>query len=157
MKGLLILILGTILLNSVFALVPTFMPDSDPGIYLPYQFWFNILLVFMWILPSYKGSYLFEPTLNSTIETTSGPVTDALPEAIPDALPEALPDAIPEAIPADIPADIPAAIPDGSASWVDNDKNPITDPINPITDPINPITDPIKNPNIKLHMDEHDY
>ena len=132
MKGLLILILGTILLNSVFALVPTFLSDSDPGTYLPYQFWFNILLVFMWILPSYKGAYLFEPTLDGLSSTETNTAVETLPDSLPDSLP------------------------DGSASWVDNDKNPITDPITaPITDPI---TDPIKDKTMEeLHMTEHDY
>lgn len=60
MNGFYILIIGTILLNALFSLVPIFWPDADLGTYLPYQFWFNILLLFIWILPQYKGNYLFD-------------------------------------------------------------------------------------------------
>ena len=60
MNSLVLLILGMILLNSVAQLIPMFYPDLDPGLYLPYQFWINILLVFNWLLPKRKGLYLFK-------------------------------------------------------------------------------------------------
>ena len=60
MNCIVLLILAMILTNSAFTLIPTFYPDSDPGLYLPYQFWINILLIFNCILPSRKGSYLFD-------------------------------------------------------------------------------------------------
>jgi len=60
MNCIVLLILAMILTNSAFTLIPTFYPDSDPGLYLPYQFWINILLIFNCVLPSRKGSYLFD-------------------------------------------------------------------------------------------------
>ena len=60
MNSVVLLILGMILLNSIAQLIPMFYPDLDPGLYLPYQFWINILLVFNWLLPKEKGLYLFK-------------------------------------------------------------------------------------------------
>ena len=60
MNSLVLLILGMILLNSVIQLIPLLFPDLDPGLYIPYQFWINILLIFNWLLPARKGLYLFK-------------------------------------------------------------------------------------------------
>ena len=60
MNSIVLLILGMILINSAFTLIPMFYPDSDPGLYLPYQFWINILLIFNCVLPGRKGTYLFD-------------------------------------------------------------------------------------------------
>ena len=46
MNSVVLLILGMILLNGMFQLIPMFYPDLDPGLYIPYQFWINLLLVF---------------------------------------------------------------------------------------------------------------
>jgi hypothetical protein len=55
----LIVVIGIILINAMFGLIPSFYPDSDPGIIIPYQFWINTLLFLTWLLPSTKGKYLF--------------------------------------------------------------------------------------------------
>lgn len=55
----LIVIIGIILINAMFGLIPTFYPDSDPGVIIPYQFWISTLLFLFWLLPSSKGKYLF--------------------------------------------------------------------------------------------------
>lgn len=60
MNSFILLILGVILLNSMVQLIPMFYPDLDPGLYIPYQLWINVLLVFNWLLPSRKGLYLFK-------------------------------------------------------------------------------------------------
>ena len=64
MNGFLIFILGAILLNSLFSLIPTFFPEADPGIYISYQSWFNVLLIFNWLLPKKKAKYLFEKDIS---------------------------------------------------------------------------------------------
>ena len=60
MNNLILLVLGLILINSFFTLIPIFLSDLDPGLYLPYQFWINILLLFNFLLPSRLGTYLFD-------------------------------------------------------------------------------------------------
>jgi hypothetical protein len=55
----LIVIIGIILINALFGLIPSFYPDSDPGVIIPYQFWISTLLFLTWLLPSSKGKYLF--------------------------------------------------------------------------------------------------
>tara|TARA_Y100001970_G_C14248171_1_gene869791 strand:+ start:4964 stop:5239 length:276 start_codon:yes stop_codon:yes gene_type:complete len=68
MNSIVLLILGMILINSLFTLIPMFYPDSDPGLYLPYQFWINILLIFNCILPERKGTYLFDDIGKPTVD-----------------------------------------------------------------------------------------
>jgi len=81
MNSFLIFILGTILLNSIFSLIPIFLVDSDPGAYMPYQFWFNLILLFMWLLPSTKADYLFDkpiepPKAKTSVDVDAPPVAD---------------------------------------------------------------------------------
>ena len=68
MNSLVLLVLGMILLNSIAQLIPMFYPDLDPGLYLPYQFWINILLIFNWLLPTRKGLYLFKKEKENVVD-----------------------------------------------------------------------------------------
>ena len=86
MNSVVLLILGMILLNSVAQLIPMFYPDLDPGLYLPYQFWINILLVFNWLLPKRKGLYLFK-----NIEDEDVKVVDGVEEVNSESLPSVPP------------------------------------------------------------------
>ena len=83
MKGLLLLILGIFLINSLFSFIPTVAPDVELSTYLPYQCWFNILLILSWLLPSNTAEYLFEKELQplekdlseSSSSTESSPIS----------------------------------------------------------------------------------
>ena len=55
----LVVVIGIILINAIFGLIPTFYPDSDPGVIIPYQFWISTLLFLSWLLPTTKAKYLF--------------------------------------------------------------------------------------------------
>ena len=55
----LVVVIGIILINAIFGLIPTFYPDSDPGVTIPYQFWISTLLFLSWLLPTTKAKYLF--------------------------------------------------------------------------------------------------
>ena len=66
MKSLLILILGIFLLNTFFSFIPVISPDTELATYFPYQCWFNILLIFSWLLPSRTAQYLFDDTYKET-------------------------------------------------------------------------------------------
>ena len=63
MNGFIIFVLGIILLNSLFSLIPTIFPNSDPGVYIPYQAWFNSLLLFNLLLPKRKGEFLYKENI----------------------------------------------------------------------------------------------
>ena len=63
MKGFLLLILGIFLINSFFSFIPTVAPDVELATYLPYQCWFNILIILSWLLPGNTAEYLFEKEL----------------------------------------------------------------------------------------------
>tara|TARA_A100001011_G_C14247677_1_gene816333 strand:+ start:655 stop:954 length:300 start_codon:yes stop_codon:yes gene_type:complete len=90
MNSFLIFILGTILLNSIFSLIPIFWVDSDPGAYMPYQFWFNLILLFMWLLPSTKADYLFDKPIEQpkTKASTDLDAPPATPPTAPSTEPE---------------------------------------------------------------------
>ena len=81
MNSFILLVLGMILLNSVVQLIPLFYPNLDPGLYIPYQLWINILLIFNWLLPSRKGLYLFKKTDAIVVDTI--PVDTTAPPANP--------------------------------------------------------------------------
>ena len=88
MNSFLIFILGTILLNSIFSLIPIFLVDSDPGAYMPYQFWFNLILLFMWLLPSTKADYLFDkpiepPQTKTSVDLDAPPAVSEVKSAGP--------------------------------------------------------------------------
>tara|TARA_Y100001970_G_scaffold37677_1_gene46547 strand:- start:2578 stop:3072 length:495 start_codon:yes stop_codon:yes gene_type:complete len=65
MKSLLILILGIFLLNTFFSFIPVVSPDTELATYFPYQCWFNIILIFSWLLPTSTAQYLFDKKLQS--------------------------------------------------------------------------------------------
>ena len=46
------IILIFILLNFVFSVIPFLFPATDKSAILPYQLWFNVLLLFIIILPN---------------------------------------------------------------------------------------------------------
>ena len=114
MNSLVLLILGMILLNSIVQLIPMFFPDLDPGLYIPYQLWINVLLVFNWLLPSRKGLYLFKK----------------IDENIVDAIPV---DAIPVDAPSVPPVDdfTPSAPPVDDFTPSDNNVSGLTTELNP--------------------------
>ena len=113
MNSLVLLILGMILLNSIVQLIPMFFPELDPGLYIPYQLWINILLVFNWLLPARKGLYLFKK----------------MDENIVDAIPV---DAIPVDAPSPPPVDdfTPSA-PPAEPTPSDNNVSSLTTELNP--------------------------
>lgn len=49
------MILIFILLNFVFSVTPFLFPATDKSAILPYQLWFNVILLFIIILPKYVG------------------------------------------------------------------------------------------------------
>jgi hypothetical protein len=55
MNKFLILVVILILINSFFSFIPFLMPRASREIILPYQLWFNTLIVFLIILPNNVG------------------------------------------------------------------------------------------------------
>jgi len=55
MNKFLILVVILILINSFFSFIPFLMPRVSREIILPYQLWFNTLIVFLIILPNNVG------------------------------------------------------------------------------------------------------
>ena len=90
MKGFLLLILGIFLINTFFSFIPTVAPDVELGTYLPYQCWFNILLILSWLLPSNTAEYLFEKELQP-VEKNSSDSSSSLEPSAPPAEPSAPP------------------------------------------------------------------
>jgi len=59
------LLLNTVILmvvfNAMVSFVPFLMPRAAPELILPYQLWFNVILLFILILPHRVGDFkLFE-------------------------------------------------------------------------------------------------
>ena len=134
MNSLVLLILGMILLNSIVQLIPMFFPDLDPGLYIPYQLWINVLLVFNWLLPSRKGLYLFKKIDENIVDAI--PV-DAIPVDAPSVPP--VDDFTPSAPPVDDftpsvpPVDdfTPSAPPVDDFTPSDNNVSGLTTELNP--------------------------
>ena len=63
MRQFLFFLLGIFLINSIFSLIPIMFPSIDLSLYLPYQFWFNAILLFAWLLPQRLAKYLFDKRL----------------------------------------------------------------------------------------------
>ena len=82
----LIVIIGIILINALFGLIPSFYPDSDPGVIIPYQFWISTLLFLTWLLPSSKGKYLFgeynteEYVVEAEVDVVEAEVDEPMPD-----------------------------------------------------------------------------
>jgi len=55
MNKLLSLVVILILINSFFSFIPFLIPRAPREIILPYQLWFNTLIVFLIILPNNVG------------------------------------------------------------------------------------------------------
>ena len=83
MKGLLLLILGIFLINSFFSFIPTVAPDVELGTYLPYQCWFNILLILSWLLPSNTAGYLLEEEIQPIEKDLSESTSDSIEPSAP--------------------------------------------------------------------------
>jgi len=61
MNLLLTIIIIMVVLNAAASFVPFLMPRAKPELVLPYQLWFNVLLLFILILPHRVGDFkLFE-------------------------------------------------------------------------------------------------
>ena len=93
MNGFIIFVLGTILLNTIFSMIPKFFYKTEPGVYLPYQAWFNVLLLFNLLLPSRRAEYLYYDEIekdekSSTSSESNDNSMNKLPEAIPSAPPD---------------------------------------------------------------------
>ena len=55
------IIIFMVVLNAMASFVPFLMPRAKPELILPYQLWFNVILVFILILPHRVGDFkLFE-------------------------------------------------------------------------------------------------
>lgn len=81
----LIVIIGIILINALFGLIPSFYPDSDPGVIIPYQFWISTLLFLTWLLPSSKGKYLFGEY--NTEDVVEAEVDEPVPAEVDEPVP----------------------------------------------------------------------
>ena len=51
------ILIGLFIINTIFSLIPYLMPRAPPEIILPYQLWFNVLLIFSLILPTSVGRF----------------------------------------------------------------------------------------------------
>jgi hypothetical protein len=57
MNKIITLLVALIILNSFFSVIPFLMPRSSSSMILPYQLWFNVLIVFCGVLPSSVGNF----------------------------------------------------------------------------------------------------
>jgi len=61
MNLLLTIIIIMVVFNSAASFVPFLLPRVKPELILPYQLWFNVILLFILILPHRVGDFkLFE-------------------------------------------------------------------------------------------------
>ena len=149
MKGFLLLILGIFLINSFFSFIPTVAPDVELATYLPYQCWFNILIILSWLLPGNTAEYLFEKELepipsekdsseSSSSKEPSVPSTASTEPSAPPAEPSTEPSAPPVE-----PSTEPSAPP----------AKPSAPPAEPSTEPSAPPAEPMqggyKSPKVK--------
>lgn len=114
MKGLLLLILGIFLINSFFSFIPTVAPDVELATYLPYQCWFNILLILSWLLPSNTAGYLLEEEMQPVKKDSSELSSSSEPSAEPST-PSAEPSTPSEPSAPSEPSREPSAPPEQSA------------------------------------------
>ena len=57
MNKIITLIVAVIIINSFFSFISFMLPRANKGIILPYQVWFNVLIVFIIILPNSVGNF----------------------------------------------------------------------------------------------------
>ncbi len=57
MNKILAVIAGFIIINLVFSSIPYLAPRMPNEVILPYQLWFNVLLIFFIILPKTVGNF----------------------------------------------------------------------------------------------------
>jgi len=57
MNRFIIAAVGMLIINMVFASMPFMFPRLEPNIILPYQVWFNVIFIFVIILPSSVGNF----------------------------------------------------------------------------------------------------
>ncbi len=50
-------LIALFIINTIFGLIPYLIPRAPPEIILPYQLWFNVLLIFSLILPTSVGHF----------------------------------------------------------------------------------------------------
>ena len=60
MKKFILVILALVFINSVFSIIPIMYPTLGTMAYMPYQAWYNLLVVFMLVLDKYKATYLWD-------------------------------------------------------------------------------------------------
>ena len=95
MKKLIIVVVGLTLVNIIFLAITTIMPNLNPGVYLIYQGWLNMLFIFGGLLPTQQAMYLSETTAVESeavesIEVLAEPATaEATTEATTEATAEA--------------------------------------------------------------------
>jgi len=60
MKTFILVILALVFINSIFSIIPVMYPTVGTMAYMPYQAWYNLLVVFMLVLDKYKATYLWD-------------------------------------------------------------------------------------------------
>ena len=135
MKGLLLLILGIFLINTFFSFIPTVAPDVELATYLPYQCWFNIMLILSWLLPANVGEYLFEKELEPiSAEKDSSESSSSTEQSVPPAEPSTE-QSVPPAEPSPEPSAPPAEpSPEPSAPPAEPSPEPSAPPAEPSTE-----------------------
>jgi len=60
MNRFLIVIVLFIVMNILFSIFPYLFPTVSPANFMPYQLWINAIIIFILILPSAVGSYVYD-------------------------------------------------------------------------------------------------
>ena len=51
------IVVGIIIINLIFSVIPYMFPRAQSGTLLPYQIWFNVLFIFATVLPPSVGNF----------------------------------------------------------------------------------------------------
>lgn len=59
MTNFLIIIVIAVVMNSLFSFIPYLIPRAPAEMIIPYQMWFNVVLIFISILPHQVSNFDF--------------------------------------------------------------------------------------------------